>query len=165
MFNKDMKTWKLGAFFVISLMLVAGLFGDTAQAQTVKVTTNPSDVVSQGILRSVALTYEADADIVTINEIVFDLPIGWDAAYTDRGASGSSFGTFLPDTLNVIGETGAPAVRQGTSLSTLVDGATRSDASYVEVVYIRASGSLADMVGVVTSGTGGRIVTVYSPCG
>ena len=160
MFNKDMKTWKLGAFFVISLMLVAGLFGDTAQAQTVTVTTNPSDVVSQGILRSVAFTYEADADIVTINEIVFDLPIGWDAAYTDRGASGSSFGTFLPDTLNVIGETGAPAVRQGTSLSTLVDGATRSDASYVEVVYIRASGSLADKVTVDINNNG---VTVTVP--
>ena len=31
--NQGMKNWKLGAFFVISLMLVAGLFTNTASAQ------------------------------------------------------------------------------------------------------------------------------------
>ena len=32
--NQGMKNWKLGAFFVISLMLMAGLFTNTASAQS-----------------------------------------------------------------------------------------------------------------------------------
>ena len=34
MYNQSTKHWKLGAFFVISLMLVAGLFTNTASAQS-----------------------------------------------------------------------------------------------------------------------------------
>ena len=34
MFNKDMKTWKFSAFFVVSLMLVMGLFSGEALAQS-----------------------------------------------------------------------------------------------------------------------------------
>ena len=160
MISQGMNIWKLSMFFVVSLMLVAGLFGDTAQAQTVTVTTNPSDVVSQGILRSVAFTYEADADIEAENAIAFNLPATWVAAYANTGGTnGTGFGS-LTLTLNVIGEVGMPAVRRGTSLPELDVGVTRSDASYVEVEYFSARESLADMVGVTISGTG---VTVTVP--
>ena len=33
MFNQDMKTWKLGLFFVVSLMLVVGVFSSEVFAQ------------------------------------------------------------------------------------------------------------------------------------
>ena len=32
--NQGMKSWKLGVFFVVSLMMVAGMFADTATAQS-----------------------------------------------------------------------------------------------------------------------------------
>ena len=35
------KHWKLGAFFVISLMLIAGLFSNTASAQSAEITVSP----------------------------------------------------------------------------------------------------------------------------
>ena len=169
MFNKDMKSWKLGAFFVISLMLVAGLFGDTAQAQTLTVTTSPTDVASQGILRSVTITYEADADINTENEIGFVLPTDWVAAYANDGnptATTGSFGTISPAALNVMASTGTPVVirRASSRADTLSSAttttgasATRSKTSYIDVVYIPASGNITR--GVTLSGT----VTVTVP--
>ena len=45
MYNQSTKHWKLGALFVISLMLVAGLFTNTASAQvpSAKITVAPTD--------------------------------------------------------------------------------------------------------------------------
>ena len=162
MSSESMKHWKVSLFFVISLMLVVGLFGDTAQAEF-SVTTNPTDVASQAVLRTVMITYKADADKDTANVIGFALPTGWEAAYAnDGGTGGAGFGATLTPAspLNVIASTGAPAVRRTTSLPTLVAGATRSGASYVEVVYLPASGSLADEVEVTSANDGTVTVTV-----
>ena len=53
MSTQSMKIWKLGAFFVISLMLVVGVFADTAQAQSARITvsTSPRLVKAGGILK------------------------------------------------------------------------------------------------------------------
>ena len=47
MYNQSTKHWKLGAFFVISLMLIAGLFSNTASAQSAKITVSPTSMVSR----------------------------------------------------------------------------------------------------------------------
>ena len=62
------KHWKLGAFFVISLMLVAGLFTSTASAQpSAKITVVPATVLATDIV-DVTITYE-----VTAKEIDLDV--------------------------------------------------------------------------------------------
>ncbi len=99
MSTQGMKTWKLGLFFVMSLMLVVGLFADTAQAQetrtgvTARVTVNTSAAAkSGGTLDTVTVTYiitsigdEAvetsdNAPDIDANAVVITLPTGWGAS-------------------------------------------------------------------------------------
>ena len=56
--NQGLKIWKLGAFFVISLMLMAGLFTNTASAQSAVVTvkTTPTTVMADTIV-DLEITY------------------------------------------------------------------------------------------------------------
>ena len=70
---QGMKSWKLGAFFVISLMLVAGLFTNTASAQTV--TVQPEMVTAQEVIGSVIVTYTVTGAAIDVqNEISVGLP-------------------------------------------------------------------------------------------
>ena len=58
MSTQGMKTWKLGLFFVVSLMLVAGLFVEDASAQYATVTVKPSTGGDSGaVLGSVRVEY------------------------------------------------------------------------------------------------------------
>ena len=62
MYNQSTKHWKLGAFFVISLMLIAGLFSNTAFAQSAKITVSPTTTDSKKVVHG---TFYAD-DIVDL---------------------------------------------------------------------------------------------------
>ena len=59
MSSESMKHWKVSLFFVISLMLVVGLFAETAEAQTARVTVSPTPtpVKAGGILSKLSVTY------------------------------------------------------------------------------------------------------------
>ena len=88
MYNQSTKHWKLGALFVISLMLVAGLFSNTASAQWSQITVAPATVLATDTV-DVTITYEVTAPEIGLaadNVIVLALPAGWNAAYgTDFG--------------------------------------------------------------------------------
>ena len=125
MYNQSTKHWKLGAFFVISLMLVAGLFADTAPAQSAAtIAVSPTTTVKKVVhgtfyaddIVDLTVTYTVTARAIDpgndnadgeddklaadpanlpgdpegvgadpvredVNEIVFSLPAGIDAAY------------------------------------------------------------------------------------
>ena len=97
MSTQSMKIWKLGAFFVISLMLVVGLFSDVATAQSgrVSVSTEPSTVKGGAILDSVTVTYIVGATAIAgSNTVTVTLPTlsplpdtTWGPAYTNNGGS------------------------------------------------------------------------------
>ena len=89
--NQGMKIWKLGAFFVISLMLVAGLFSNTASA----LDNGTAKVLKDGKVLKVTSTFTAEevtnlAVTYTFNtsptiassltEIVVTIPDAWDPA-------------------------------------------------------------------------------------
>lgn len=93
---QGMKTWKLGAFFVINLMLVAGLFTNTAPAhdpdgdgdkdatsKLATVTVTPGSVTAEGMVDlEVRYTAEGtlanvDADSPSYGRIRVMLPGGW----------------------------------------------------------------------------------------
>ena len=98
MYNQSTKHWKLGAFFVISLVMIAGLFADIALGQLATITDNKATVYAGDIV-DLELKYTAGEDIdvadtlseaqrigAQVNTIVFGLPItgtGWRAAFTD----------------------------------------------------------------------------------
>ena len=102
---QGMKTWKLGAFFVISLMLVAGLLVDTASAQHATVTVRPSSGDTGAVLDSVSVEYRittaipgtqdqlatptpaTDDDTAITNAVTIELPSDWTAGV------GGDFGT------------------------------------------------------------------------
>ena len=67
MYNQSTKHWKLGALFVISLMLVAGLFSNTASAQTpaAEITVDPTTSTGTGAAEKVTGTFYA-GDIVDL---------------------------------------------------------------------------------------------------
>ena len=102
--NQGMKNWKLGAFFVISLMLIAGLFTNTVSAQSAATfTVEPTMVYTEDIV-DVKITYTVDADIDVSNTIIIRLPGGWDAQYapsTDDangpGNTSAGFGNLLDE--------------------------------------------------------------------
>ena len=126
--NQGMKIWKLSAFFVISLMLMAGLFADTATAQTVNVT--PDTVKGFEILPRVTVTYSGATGlmiggtsgdtIINTNVIEVILPEGWLPAYPANAVSFGAALTLVP------GST--------TMWTTLVPGANATTSSYITVV-------------------------------
>ena len=84
--SQGMKIWKLGVFFVISLMLVAGLFSDSASAQletgTVSVQTTPPVIVAEDVV-NVTFTYTFNSTLAladSSSQIGLPLPTGWEAA-------------------------------------------------------------------------------------
>ena len=89
MFNKDMKTWKFSAFFVISLMLMAGLFSSEALAQSADVTVEvrPLVVKINTAINSVMVTYKVKTEITGENTITIALPAGWGASMGDFGST------------------------------------------------------------------------------
>ena len=93
MSTQSMKIWKLGAFFVISLMLVVGVFADTAQAQEARITVSTSSAAKAGgTLRTVTVRYlitstgtetvdeGEDAADIDGNSVVITLPNLWGPA-------------------------------------------------------------------------------------
>ena len=95
---QGMKSWKTGLFFVISLIVVLGLFADTVSAQTAtvnvttsNVTTSPRGVVKAGEIIDVAVMYTLMGAPLDENDITVTLPIGtnvtgaWAAAYENFG--------------------------------------------------------------------------------
>ena len=106
MSSESMKHWKVSLFFVISLMLVAGLFADTASAQRGTVSIRPVVMGDSGeVLSSVRIGYtvttgipgrqdqstpatEATGNDETItDEIIIALPSDWGAAVGDFGST------------------------------------------------------------------------------
>ena len=100
MSNQGMKIWKLGAFFVVSLMLVVGVFADTAQGQSARitVTTSPRLVKAEGTLKTVTVRYvvtSAGTIVETVdgdtaadidgNAVQITLPATWGPAYPTTG--------------------------------------------------------------------------------
>ena len=153
MSTQGMKTWKLGLFFVVSLMLVAGLFADTASAQTstLEVTTIPPVVKAEEMLDEVIVTYTLTGTTPVSNQTVsIALPSttstygAWAAAYANDGvpvlAGGSvGFGT-LPtasgETIDLDGDsTASPAVPAVSEVSSQRDGVSSTISSYVTVRY------------------------------
>ena len=95
MSTQSMKIWKLGAFFVVSLMLVVGLFSDVATAQNgrVGVKTDPSLVKAGSILDSVTVTYTVgltaieDGNTVEVSLPTSELTNDWGPAYANDGGT------------------------------------------------------------------------------
>ena len=82
--NQGMKIWKLGTFFVISLMLMAGLFTNTASALTNDKTVSVShDEVTSEDTIDLAVTHTFSSRVTLDDtgtyEIVISIP-DWDAA-------------------------------------------------------------------------------------
>ena len=91
--NQGMNTWKLVLFFVVSLMVVAGLCADSAIAQQqVKVAYYPTATTAKsgGVLTRVRVEYIVQQHITEGNVITIGLPVGWENAY--GGTNG--FGDF-----------------------------------------------------------------------
>ena len=98
---QGMKTWKLGLFFVISLMLVAGMFADTATAQRGTVSIRPVSGDSGEVLDTVTVIYTVKTGIPGTQDftpdttddtptnitdaIIIALPSGWAAATGNFG--------------------------------------------------------------------------------
>ena len=86
MYNQSTKHWKLGAFFVISLMLVVGLFGNVVDAQVSmgNVTVSPTTVTA-GIAVDLKVTYTTTTNFATADNpgtIQIQLPAEWLGAAT-----------------------------------------------------------------------------------
>ena len=86
------KHWKLGAFFVISLMLVTGLFSSIALAQSARFDiTTPRVVKAEAIVNVTVQYYVNDPDnpgstdvvetVIPQNNVRISLPPKWVAAY------------------------------------------------------------------------------------
>ena len=123
--NQGMKSWKLGVFFVVSLMLVAGMFADTATAQTARVWVDPTEVTAESI-ESITVTYRATSTITFggSDDITVALPEGWMA---DDG----NFGSFPADLGNPESLTEAAEV----SSQGVIDAGESPDMSYVTVTF------------------------------
>ena len=116
MSTQGMKTWKLGLFFVVSLMLVAGLFVEDTSAQYATVTVRtikgvtilpakPAKGDSGEVLDGVRVEYKiktaipgtqdqtpdnaGDPDEPITNQVTINLPSGWSAGV------GGSFGSLI----------------------------------------------------------------------
>ena len=93
--NQGMKIWKLGAFFVISLMLVVGGVVENASAQTATVIVQPSSVKADTTVSKVTVTYrltntgdetvdtDDTAPDIDGNSITITLPTEFGAAYPE----------------------------------------------------------------------------------
>ena len=176
MSSESMKHWKVSLFFVISLMLVAGLFADTASAQTstLEVTTVPSVVKAEETLRSVTVTYTltglaAGATELASNAVAIGLPVAvsgtngvWTAAYANDGVPGGTVGFGeLPSTTGTIDldgdSTATPAVDPISMVSSRNVNASARISSYVTVTYTTTDTSSDTTATAAISGT---VVTV-----
>ena len=153
MYNQSTKHWKLGAFFVISLMLVAGLFTNTASAQTAAavVTVGPNEVTAQEVINSVTVTYTiTGAAIDAENVITVGLPTNWAPAYANDGTADgtASFGSFTGTTgdIDLDGDsTATPPEKAIRGVSSLPARTSSRTASYVVVTYLtRVTGSAVE---------------------
>ena len=133
------KHWQLGLFFVISLMLVVGVFADSAIAQQ-KVTVSPTTAKSGDLLSTVRVEYRVQQRITGGNAIIIALPDDWEHAY------GTGFGDFAD--LKSGGFTSRP--------SPIPAGQTAATTSYVTVStpYTKAAAAA------LTAGLSGTAVTV-----
>ena len=134
------KHWKLGAFLVISLMLMAGLFANTASAQSAKVTVTPraATFTAESVIPKLTLTYRIidKTDLTEDNTVVLGLPTGWLPAYPEASP------TFATEATGAV--VGAPA--------------TTTMASYTTFSSRLASG--LEATAALSSATGAAIVTV-----
>ena len=161
------KHWQLGLFFVIGLMLVVGLFADTASAQKGTVSIRPSMGDSGEVLGSVTVDYrvktaipgtqEQSPDDTTnaletiTNTVTIDLPTGW------VHGIGDGFGS--------------PLTTDGQPSGVWISGTTGRTGSYIEVATRLKSGSSAaptisgNAITVIVSGgmsVGNRIIVTYN---
>ena len=84
MSTQSMRNWKLGLFFVVSLMLVVGLFGSEVFAQTASVRISPSSVQSDSVVSTVTVHYTiqtlADDETSADTRLTLTLPAKLTAA-------------------------------------------------------------------------------------
>ena len=82
--NQGMKNWKLGTFFVISLMLMAGLFTNTAtfaQTQYGSVSVDPTEVTAEDDIK-LEVTYLFNRSVTLTGDsttIAVTFPTEWNA--------------------------------------------------------------------------------------
>ena len=150
---QGMKSWKLGAFFVISLMLIAGLFTNTASAQTASVTVRPDMVTAQEVIDSVTVIYAVTGvAVASENTISVMLPFGWAAAYPSDDAT---FGSL--NSGNTIDFTGTSADSMESSLEATANPQTTS---YVTVRYLTGAVSTVTASTRISSSMSNAVVEV-----
>ena len=80
--NQGMKNWKLGAFFVISLMLMVGLFANTVPAHEIALAAGPNDTTKDGEIKitskvtadsmvDLEIRYEATRDLAATGKVIY----------------------------------------------------------------------------------------------
>ena len=135
-----MKSWKLGAILVASLVLLAGLYSGAASAElmygSANVSTTPEVVIDENTA-TLRVTYRFDGAPLDDNNIIVTLPVAatgtaaWEAAYTD-------FGTLASDAIDLEGDSTTDPVRMVSSLGA---GESPRSTSYVTVDYMAAGSS------------------------
>ena len=94
--NQGMKIWKLSTFFVIGLMLMAGLFTNTASAQSASVSVVPNTVIAEAVIPTLTVTYTVAnganfADGANTIDIILPAPTNLDRSLTNWGPAYNAF--------------------------------------------------------------------------
>ena len=162
MSTQGMKTWKFALVFVVSLMLVVGLFADSVLAQTSRFNVyRPSSVESGGKVRTVEVWFTAEDVIISPGTISVQLPTGWTPVgkpITEEGDP--TFGAVdNADDANVL----SPTTRMVDSFNP-TGGRSKSTDSYVsvELQLVRGTSVTAAAVSVVSATANAEIEVVVT---